>query len=39
VRDLRSGDITTAVAGETNPDGVPVQTCINAAAGPCTFDL
>jgi stearoyl-CoA 9-desaturase NADPH oxidoreductase len=39
VRDLRSGDLTTAVPGETNPDGVLVQTCINAAAGPCTFDL
>jgi ferredoxin-NADP reductase len=39
VRDLRSGDLTTAVAGETNPDGVLVQTCINAAAGPCHFDL
>ncbi|MBW8751194.1 MAG: ferredoxin reductase [Propionibacteriales bacterium] len=39
VRDLRSGDITTAVAGETDPGGVLVQTCINAAAGPCTFDL
>jgi ferredoxin-NADP reductase len=39
VRDLRSGDLTTAVAGETGPGGVPVQTCINAAAGPCTFDL
>jgi stearoyl-CoA 9-desaturase NADPH oxidoreductase len=39
VRDLRSGDITTAVAGETDRDGVLVQTCINAAAGPCTFDL
>ena len=39
VRDLRSGDLTVAVAGETNPDGVLVQTCINAAAGPCTFDL
>jgi ferredoxin-NADP reductase len=39
VRDLRSGDLTTAVAGETDPGGVPVQTCINAAAGPCTFDL
>ena len=34
VRDLRSGDITTAVEG----DGVRVQTCINAAAGSCTFD-
>jgi ferredoxin-NADP reductase len=39
VRDLRSGDLTTAVAGETGQGGVPVQTCINAAAGPCTFDL
>ena len=39
VRDLRSGDLTTAVVGETGPGGVPVQTCINAAAGPCTFDL
>jgi ferredoxin-NADP reductase len=39
VRDLRSGDLTTAVAGETDRGGVPVQTCINAAAGPCTFDL
>ena len=34
VRDLRTGDITTAVEG----DGVRVQTCINAAAGNCTFD-
>lgn len=39
VRDLRNGQVTTAVAGETDPGGVPVQTCINAAAGPCTFDL
>lgn len=38
VRDLRSGDVTTAVAGETGPGGVLVQTCINTAAGPCTFD-
>ena len=34
VRDLRSGDLTSAVEG----DGVRVQTCINAAAGSCTFD-
>lgn len=34
VRDLRTGAITTAVEG----DGVKVQTCINAAAGSCTFD-
>ncbi len=34
VRDLRSGDITSAVEG----DGVVIQTCINAAAGPCRID-
>ena len=34
VRDLRSGDITSAVEG----DGVRIQTCINAAAGSCTID-
>ena len=34
VRDLRSGDLTTAVEG----DGVNIQTCINAAAGPCRID-
>ena len=39
VRDLRSGDLTTAVAGETDAGGVLVQTCINAAAGPCRIDL
>jgi ferredoxin-NADP reductase len=38
VRDLRNGAITVAVAGETGPDGVPIQTCINAAAGACTID-
>jgi ferredoxin-NADP reductase len=38
VRDLRNGAITTAVPGETGPAGVPVQTCINAAAGDCHFD-
>ncbi len=32
VRDLRSGDVTTA--GE----GVLVQTCVSAAAGPCELD-
>jgi ferredoxin-NADP reductase len=37
VRDLRNGAITTAVPGETGPGGVPIQTCINAAAGPCTI--
>lgn len=35
VRDLRTGDLTSAPA-----DGeIVVQTCINAAAGPCTVDL
>ena len=38
VRDLRSGDVTTAVPGETGPDGVPIQTCISAAAGDCEID-
>ena len=33
VRDLRNGAITTAVPGETGD--IKVQTCINAAAGPC----
>ena len=34
VRDLRTGEITTAVEG----DGVKIQTCINAAAGSCQID-
>ncbi len=34
VRDLRTGDITTAAEG----DGVKIQTCISAAAGPCRID-
>jgi stearoyl-CoA 9-desaturase NADPH oxidoreductase len=38
VRDLRTGGLTTAVPGETVPGGVPIQTCINAAAGPCHID-
>lgn len=38
VRDLRTGQLTTAIAGETSAGGVPIQTCINAAAGPCTID-
>ncbi len=38
VRDLRNGALTTAVPGETGRDGVPIQTCINAAAGPCQID-
>jgi ferredoxin-NADP reductase len=35
VRDLRSGDLTSAVPG----DGVLVQTCVSAAAGACDIDL
>lgn len=35
VRDLRTGDLTTAAPG----DGVVVQTCITAPAGPCSLDL
>jgi ferredoxin-NADP reductase len=38
VRDLRNGAITTAIPGETGPEGVPIQTCINAAAGECHLD-
>jgi ferredoxin-NADP reductase len=35
VRDLRSGDLTTAAPG----DGVIIQTCVSAAAGPCHIEL
>ena len=35
VRDLRNGELTTAVEG----DGVNIQTCINAAAGDCVIEL
>lgn len=35
VRDLRNGNLTTAVPG----DGVKIQTCISAAAGPCEVEL
>lgn len=38
VRDLRNGELTVAVPGETGPEGVPVQTCISAAAGECVLD-
>ena len=34
VRDLRNGALTTAVPG----DGVLIQTCVSAAAGPCDLD-
>ncbi len=36
VRDLRNGEITTAVPGESND--IKIQTCISAAAGPCHID-
>lgn len=35
VRDLRDGRLTTAVPG----DGVHVQTCVSAAAGPCELEI
>ncbi len=35
VRDLRNGELLTATEG----DGVRIQTCVSAAAGPCTIDL
>lgn len=35
VRDLRSGDLTTA----TPDDDVRIQTCVSAAAGACQIDL
>jgi hypothetical protein len=35
VRDLRTGDLTTAGEG----DGVVIQTCISAAAGLCDIEL
>jgi len=38
VRDLRTGELTTAVPGETDTGGVRIQTCVNAAAGPCHLD-
>jgi stearoyl-CoA 9-desaturase NADPH oxidoreductase len=38
VRDLRNGAVTTAVPGETGPEGVRIQTCISAAAGACHID-
>ncbi|OBG01237.1 ferredoxin reductase [Mycolicibacter sinensis] len=35
VRDLRTGDLTTAAPG----DNVAIQTCVSAAAGACDIDL
>jgi ferredoxin len=37
VRDLRNGAITTADPISSANGGVPIQTCINAAAGACTL--
>jgi len=37
VRDLRTGELTTAAPGETPSAGLPIQTCISAAAGACTI--
>ncbi|HEX6150720.1 ferredoxin reductase [Nocardioides sp.] len=36
VRDLRNGEITTAVPGESG--AIKIQTCIHAAAGACQLD-
>jgi len=38
VRDLRNGALTTVTPGESDTGGVLIQTCINAAAGPCDID-
>ncbi|MGZ4616919.1 MAG: ferredoxin reductase [Actinomycetes bacterium] len=38
VRDLRTGEITTASRQQSGSGGVPIQTCINAAAGSCDID-
>ena len=35
VRDLRTGEITTAEPG----DNLPIQTCVNAVAGSCELEL
>ncbi|MDF9715202.1 ferredoxin reductase [Nocardioides sp. ChNu-153] len=39
VRDLRNGEVTTAVPGEVGPEGIRIQTCITAAAGPCHIEI
>jgi ferredoxin-NADP reductase len=38
VRDLRTGEITTASRQQSGGGGVAIQTCINAAAGACDID-
>ena len=35
VRDLRTGEVTTAAPG----DNVAIQTCVSATAGACAIDL
>ncbi|HNC93621.1 MAG TPA: ferredoxin reductase, partial [Solirubrobacterales bacterium] len=35
VRDLRTGEVTTASAG----DDIRIQTCVSAAAGTCEIEL
>ena len=39
VRDLRNGEITTAAPHESGAGGVPIQTCVSAAAGACDINL
>jgi ferredoxin-NADP reductase len=38
VRDLRTGEVTTALPGETDAGGVPIQTCVSTPAGACHID-
>jgi stearoyl-CoA 9-desaturase NADPH oxidoreductase len=38
VRDLRNGELTVAIPGETHAGGIKIQTCISAAAGACVID-
>lgn len=38
VRDLRNGAVTTVDPVTSAPGGVPIQTCISAAAGACHLD-
>jgi ferredoxin-NADP reductase len=39
VRDLRTGELTIADPMTCGAGGVPIQTCISAAAGPCHLDI
>ncbi|HZJ06965.1 MAG TPA: ferredoxin reductase [Nocardioidaceae bacterium] len=39
VRDLRNGETTSAAPLESGSGGVPIQTCVSAAAGTCDIDL